>query len=252
MGERRDKKIPDINLILLDGRSNTVYTIVEKLRELPDKTVVLLGTWRVDENDGYFMQNATYAMMEVIPKVPVFSISSIGFGYWAIGGVMPQYKLFGRDMAKQAIELLSDSTNQKNYISLIDNQLKVDYQKAKEHAIDLSLFPDETVFENIPPNFYELYKSHIWIAFIIFIILFLAFLTSLFFYIRTKKLKDKLEISEAELRIAKDAAEESNQLKSAFLANMSHEIRTPLNSIVGFSNLLVTTTNTPEEQKKLF
>lgn len=38
-------------------------------------------------------------------------------------------------------------------------------------------------------------------------------------------------------------AEESDRLKSAFLANMSHEIRTPLNAIVGFSNLLVDTTD---------
>lgn len=41
-----------------------------------------------------------------------------------------------------------------------------------------------------------------------------------------------------DLKLAKDRAEESDQLKSAFLANMSHEIRTPMNSIIGFSNLL--------------
>lgn len=41
-----------------------------------------------------------------------------------------------------------------------------------------------------------------------------------------------------ELLIAKDKAEESDNLKSAFLANMSHEIRTPMNGILGFAELL--------------
>lgn len=43
-----------------------------------------------------------------------------------------------------------------------------------------------------------------------------------------------------QLKIAKEKAEEADQLKSTFLANMNHEIRTPLNAIVGFSQVLVT------------
>ncbi|MDR1671937.1 MAG: response regulator [Bacteroidales bacterium] len=44
---------------------------------------------------------------------------------------------------------------------------------------------------------------------------------------------------EIELKKAKEAAEESDRLKSAFLANMSHEVRTPLNSILGLAQLLM-------------
>lgn len=52
-----------------------------------------------------------------------------------------------------------------------------------------------------------------------------------------------------ELRIAKEEAEKSDQLKSSFLANMSHEIRTPLNAIVGFSELLCNTDDISEQNR---
>lgn len=42
----------------------------------------------------------------------------------------------------------------------------------------------------------------------------------------------------ANLKEAKEKAEESNRLKSVFLQNVSHEIRTPMNAIIGFISLL--------------
>lgn len=243
------KKHPELNLILLDGRTNTIYTISDKLHELPPNTALLMGTWRVDMYDGYFMRNATYTMMEAAGDVPTFSISSVGIGYWAIGGVTPSYRPLGKDMAYQAVRLLQGADSDRIEVEVIPNKVMMDSKIVKEKRLDLSFIhqPIEMVNENL--SFYEQYKYHIWTVATILVVLSAGLFVSLYFYYHTKKLKDELQESESALRDAKDRAEESSRLKSAFLANMSHEIRTPLNAIVGFSDVLASGGSSEDEQQ---
>jgi two-component system sensor histidine kinase/response regulator len=46
---------------------------------------------------------------------------------------------------------------------------------------------------------------------------------------------------EAEMKRARELAEEASRMKSDFLANMSHEIRTPMNGIIGMTHLVLNT-----------
>lgn len=234
-------QIDGIDFIPLDGRKNDIYNIIEEIKRLPSESAILLGTWRVDVNDGYYVGNATYTMMLANPKVPTFTLTSIGLGHWAIGGNVPRYRTIGKDLAQQAVELLNGSV--KPTTETIPNIYTFDAKKLKERGITINELPPHSVIINTEVGLFVQYKFEILLLVAIVLLLFLIMM--LYFYLRTSKLKNRLlallakqKEDEAELRKAKDKAEESDRLKSAFLANMSHEIRTPLNAIVGFSNLL--------------
>jgi two-component system, NarL family, sensor histidine kinase BarA len=67
---------------------------------------------------------------------------------------------------------------------------------------------------------------------------------------RLRKVNADLDRKVDELAQANMALYESNRLKGEFLATMSHELRTPLNSILGFSEVLLSSNHLNDKQKR--
>ena len=178
------KQFPDMNLILLDGREHTIYTI--------------------------------------------------------------------KELAEEAVKLLDNPEDPNMRVEVVGTEALLDSKKVKEQKIDVAALPMKVKLVNESPSFYKQYRYQIWVGVGVLCILVIGLLVSIYFYLRTKRLKDDLERSQVALYEAKDRAEESNRLKSAFLANMSHEIRTPLNAIVGFSDVLASGGSSEEDQRNYF
>lgn len=245
------KKYPEYKIVSLDGRLYSVYSVIDQLSKLPENSALLLGTWRIDKNEGFFLHNSVYLLKYVKPKLPVFSVSTIGVGDWAIGGYAPDYRNTGKEVADQAYSYIYTKDKSAFKVNVIPMKYTFDVKVLEQKHIDKNLLPKDSGWVNQPESFWNKNKEFITIVSIAFIVLTLIIIVLIYFLLKISHLKNYLQESQGELVAAKEKAEEANTLKSAFVANMSHEIRTPLNAIVGFSNLLISP-ETEEEDRVCF
>ncbi|MDR2038561.1 MAG: sensor histidine kinase [Bacteroidales bacterium] len=228
---------PELKLILLDGRKASLPEIIEQIKHLPPNTALLLGSWRIDMNDNYSVSGVLSQITGTNPAIPSFALTPAGMEQGGvIGGYIPMSQTIGKDLSLRAFEYVDQSVavvTDKN-IQDIPNQFVFDRIKMKQSGIRKSSLP--LPHQMLNRSFaMESYKYPLITIAAVFGLLLLGYLIVFFYFFRVKKLKE--------------AAEESDRLKSAFLANMSHEIRTPLNAIVGFANILVMKEHTPQNRK---
>lgn len=259
------KDFPNIETMLIDGRNTSMPEAVEKIKSISTtNTAMMIGIWRFDSDNIYYIDNASYAFRAANPQLPLFSITSTTLGYWAVGGYSPVYDGVPEKIANKAHQILLINKDTPQELIILPNKCRFDYNKLEQFDLLDKELPEDSDIRNKPLKFRELYRKQVQIICVIFICLFVALVISLLYFNKTRILKNKLQLlanqlqhekvmleaSEHELLISKEKIEKASQLQSTFVSNISHEIRTPLNAIVGFSSLFVNSLNGNDEQKE--
>lgn len=235
-------------LQMLDGRTHTLLQICNLLKNISPSTALLIGTWRIDSSENFVLANTTGTLRDSNPKIPAFTMASVGLGNWAIGGYTPEYSLMGQELGNLAYTFLHGQPGAANLFEIRPNHYIFDQEQLMVFNYANVKLPDGAVRINQDNDFYGKHRKLIlWVlASLLFLGCCLVF--ALYYIVRIRRLKDILEKQSEDLMLAKDKAEEANRLKTSFIANMSHEIRTPLNAIVGFSELQAMDGYTTEER----
>ncbi|MBQ8360495.1 MAG: response regulator [Bacteroidaceae bacterium] len=231
------EKYPELNLASLRGLSFSVSQIRVRMRSLPENSVVLLGTWRVDKSGRYFLESS---IRDIFPEgfnLPVFTMTGVGLGDWAVGGCIPQEDVDVSHILEDIHKYNSGEAVGSEFVRT-GTRTVFSREKMEEYGLRKRNLPEGAeIITKVDPEV-ERYQKLMWTAICVSLVFVALLVLILYLYYRNRRINRTLQERNGELLVAKEQADQSNKLKSAFLANMSHEIRTPLNAIVGFSELL--------------
>ena len=225
---------PDLQLEILSSPSILTETLLETLSIYGKETGIIYYSWFLSKENGenQYLRDNVQKIINSFSNSPIYILTDLNpeSGNFA-GGHYISVKDFSTSVVS-TISLILDGKPARDIHSHIGGspQTYLNYQHLFRNGIPPVRFPQNAVYYQQPPTFFQKYQIHFISA--LAIIGLLSMIAVLRFRLYMQKLKQDEE------RREKEKAEEANRLKSAFLANMSHEIRTPLNAIVGFSNLI--------------
>lgn len=226
-----------LETVSLDGRKFTDEKIQEAINNLPQNTVLLLGTWRVDYRGSYFLSSVISQLVAARPEMPIFTLSGTGIESSAIGGYFPKYN----HNTIPILDFFSACYNGDNTSDLFtESENEYCFRADNLEKFGLHNYSVPTGSRIIDTSDIQLVKfTHYFALMTVIIVCAVAFLVILFILMIKLRSQNKLiHRHNIELTAAKEYAEKSDKLKTAFLNNISHEIRTPLNAISGFARLM--------------
>ena len=140
----------------------TMPTLLERLKHLPSKTVVIHTSIMEDAAGARFIDaNQSLPMVVRAANAPVFVLEDVDFGSGAVGGNVLSWAATGQIAASMALKILNGERPENIPIVKSANVYMFDWRALRRWGFKESNLPPGSVLLNRQPSAWELYKAYI-------------------------------------------------------------------------------------------
>jgi len=235
MAEQAD--FPDLKFELFDTSQMTADEIQDRIASYGNETILLYTVFNVDGSGTRYTLAQGVRLITDAARIPVFKADEAGLGDGLTGGYMLSYQSVGRETAALVLAVLNGSTPQSGSVKTDSCRDECDQKMLNRYGISKAILPEDSVYINVDPGFFETYEKPI-----IIIVCSAAVLFGLILVLseaHKRKLRRDLELEGR-----------SNRAKTDFISKMSHDIRTPLNAVLGMDRLALNEADHPEKVRE--
>ncbi|UTF51185.1 ATP-binding protein [Desulfomicrobium sp. ZS1] len=164
-----------IKFIMLDELS--MHELLEKIKTLPQDSVVLLLNFNRDAEGRVFSHLETIKLLREATALPIYGVWDFFLGEGIVGGMITSGKEQGAAAAAIALRIINGQTPKEVGVNKQSpNQWMFDYKELKRLGLNETRLPLDSLVLNRPPSFYEINKKIIWS--LVAVVLFLTVVTA--------------------------------------------------------------------------
>lgn len=148
---------PDLEFSELNTSELTETKLKFELSHLPENTILIYVVMTEDANGRNYTNREAIELIAQYSTVPAFRMVEGGIGYGVLGGNIVSMEQSGKIAAEIAVDIINGKRNTEEVSVIVDspNIYCIDESVMRKFGIKASALPDETVFVNHAPTFFE-------------------------------------------------------------------------------------------------
>ncbi|MDD6211043.1 MAG: response regulator [Bacteroidales bacterium] len=214
-----ETNFPNTKFTYLDGRFITTDSLYIGLKNIPEKSAILMSSWINDAQNHSDSYEWLHKRIDFTAQNPIFILCDWGIPEKLfIGGFYASVQSYGKELVPMAVKVLEGTpVTQIPAKNNPDDRYYLNWPSMQRFNINMNLIPKDAVIYNKPLSFIEQYKSLILIVITIIAIITIALISSLLFLSRSKKLRKALSKSKEEIASSLDSQKNLSDALWSFL-----------------------------------